>query len=94
LRRSRFGVLEPSPDRASLAPDIVLVPLLGFDRAGHRIGYGQGHYDRTLSALRARGPVLAIGLAFAAQETPDALAQGHDQRLDAVLTPDGVIECA
>src|SRR4051812_5595144 len=64
-----LGILEPSPAAAELVPDIVLVPLAAFDRAGHRIGYGAGHYDFTLAHLHKR-KTLAIGLAFAAQEIP------------------------
>lgn len=91
LIKSRFGVLEPADAAALLTPDILLVPLLGFDRAGHRLGYGQGHYDRTLQALRARRPTVAVGVAFAAQEVAALPAEPHDERLDWVLTPDGAI---
>ena len=47
-----LGILEPSPAAAEIIPDIMLVPLAAFDRAGHRIGYGAGHYDHTLAHLR------------------------------------------
>ena len=77
---------------ASVAPDIVLVPLAAFDRLGHRIGYGGGYYDRTLSALRARGPVIAAGVAFAAQEVKTVPASPHDALLDLVLTEVGPID--
>jgi 5-formyltetrahydrofolate cyclo-ligase len=81
-----FGMREPHPSAEPARPGVVLVPLLAFDRAGHRLGYGAGHYDRTLERLRAEGPVRAIGIAFAGQET-EALPFGpHDQRLDAVAT--------
>ena len=63
-----LGILEPSPAAAEIVPDIVLVPLAAFDRAGHRIGYGAGHYDRTLAHLHKSKGFAAIGLAFAAQE--------------------------
>jgi 5-formyltetrahydrofolate cyclo-ligase len=86
LLRGPLGILEPSPDAAALVPDIVLVPLAAFDRLGHRLGYGGGYYDRTLGGLRELKPVLAIGLAFAAQEIPDVSASSHDARLDLVLT--------
>lgn len=87
LVKSRFGVLEPSRDAAEVCPDVVLVPLLGFDRNRNRLGYGQGHYDRTLKALRAAGPVIALGLAFDAQHIDDLPRQDHDERLDGILTP-------
>lgn len=81
-----LGILEPSPAVAEIVPDIVLVPLAAFDRAGHRIGYGAGHYDRTLAQLRKSRVVTAIGLAFAAQEVEVVPALRHDVALDYVLT--------
>ena len=73
-------------------PDILLVPLLAFDRAGNRIGYGAGYYDMTIARLRARKPVTAIGIAFAIQEVPAVPATQRDERLDLVLTENEVIE--
>src|SRR5216684_2895370 len=81
-----LGILEPSPAAAEIIPDIVLVPLAAFDRAGHRIGYGAGHYDRTLARLRKPKAVMAIGVAFAAQEVVAIPALQHDVALDYVLT--------
>src|ERR1700716_2237313 len=81
-----LGILEPSPAAAELIPDIMLVPLAAFDRLGHRIGYGAGHYDYTLAHLRKAKPVTAIGLAFAAQEIGAVPALSHDVALDYVLT--------
>jgi 5-formyltetrahydrofolate cyclo-ligase len=81
-----LGILEPSPAAAEIIPDIVLVPLAAFDRAGHRIGYGAGHYDRTLAKLRASKKVIAVGLAFAVQEIAAVPASSHDVALDYVLT--------
>ena len=73
-------------------PDIVLVPLAAFDRAGHRIGYGAGHYDRTLAHLRKSKGITAIGLAFAAQEIAAVPALPHDVALDYVLTETKAID--
>ena len=81
-----LGIPEPSPAAAEIVPDIVLVPLAAFDRAGHRIGYGAGHYDRTLAQLRKSRTVTAIGLAFAVQEVGAVPALPHDVALDYVLT--------
>jgi 5-formyltetrahydrofolate cyclo-ligase len=81
-----LGILEPSPAAAELVPDLVLVPLAAFDRAGHRIGYGAGHYDVTLAHLRKVKAITVIGLAFAAQEVKTVPAQPHDVALDYVLT--------
>jgi 5-formyltetrahydrofolate cyclo-ligase len=86
LHLSPFGVYEPDPGSESLDPDVLLTPLLAFDRSGGRLGYGAGHYDRTLARLRATKPVVAIGLAFAAQEIDQVPMDAHDQRLDAILT--------
>jgi 5-formyltetrahydrofolate cyclo-ligase len=81
-----LGILEPSPAAAELIPDIMLVPLAAFDRFGHRIGYGAGHYDFTLAHLRKQKPIIAIGLAFAAQEIKAVPALAHDVALEYVLT--------
>ena len=78
--------------RREVEPDILLVPLLAFDRAGHRIGYGAGYYDMTIARLRARKTVTAIGIAFAAQEIAAVPATPHDQRLDLVLTERELID--
>src|SRR5580700_3281705 len=87
-----WGIREPPPSAAVVAPDILLVPLLAFDRAGHRIGYGAGYYDMTIAALRARQAVVAVGLAFAAQEIAAVPATPHDAPLDLVLTEREVID--
>ena len=57
LARGQWGIREPKPEAAEVAPDILLVPLAAFDRAGHRIGYGAGYYDMTIAALRAKKPL-------------------------------------
>jgi 5-formyltetrahydrofolate cyclo-ligase len=92
LQRGPLGIPEPSPEAAEIVPDILLVPLAAFDRSGHRIGYGAGHYDRTLAQLRALRTIIAIGLAFAAQEIPGVSASAHDARLDLVLTENETID--
>ena len=86
LTMGPLGILEPSPARAELIPDIMLVPLAAFDRFGHRIGYGAGHYDFTLAHLRKVKPITTVGLAFAAQEIKAIPALAHDVALDYVLT--------
>jgi 5-formyltetrahydrofolate cyclo-ligase len=92
LQRGPLGILEPSVEAVELTPDILLVPLAAFDRSGHRIGYGAGHYDRTLAQLRALKEIIAIGLGFAAQEIPGVSASAHDARLDLVLTENETID--
>jgi 5-formyltetrahydrofolate cyclo-ligase len=81
-------------DGAWIEPKVVIVPLLAFDARGYRLGYGGGFYDRTLEGLRARGPVLAVGFAFAAQEVPEVPIDGTDQRLDFMVTELGVRQFA
>jgi 5-formyltetrahydrofolate cyclo-ligase len=81
-----WGIREPKPDAPQVFPDILIVPLLAFDRRGHRIGYGAGYYDMTIAELRARKPVVAIGIAFAAQEIAEVPTTPRDARLDLVLT--------
>jgi 5-formyltetrahydrofolate cyclo-ligase len=87
-----WGIREPKPDAPQVDPDILLVPLLAFDRAGYRLGYGGGYYDLTLSGLRARKAVTAVGIAFAAQEVPRVPTMPRDERLDLVLTERDVID--
>jgi 5-formyltetrahydrofolate cyclo-ligase len=81
-----WGIREPKPDAPQVFPDILLVPLLAFDRRGHRIGYGAGYYDMTITALRARKTIVAVGIAFAAQEIAEVSSTPRDARLDLVLT--------
>ncbi len=87
LIRSPFGVLEPAPDWPQAEPAIFLVPLLAFDAAGTRLGYGGGFYDRTLAALPG---ARAIAIAYAGQEVPALPRDAHDHPLDAVITEAGV----
>ena len=86
LVAGQWSIREPKPEARQVDPDILIVPLAAFDRAGHRIGYGAGYYDLTINALRAKKKVVAIGIAFAAQEIPKVPATTRDARLDLVLT--------
>ncbi|KAB2919702.1 MAG: 5-formyltetrahydrofolate cyclo-ligase [Hyphomicrobiaceae bacterium] len=88
-----WGIAEPVADSPAIEPDIVLVPLLAFDRTGRRIGYGGGFYDRTLRQLRARKPIVAVGLAYDEQRVDAVPHLDYDERLDWVLTPSGPIRC-
>ncbi|MFN9092458.1 MAG: 5-formyltetrahydrofolate cyclo-ligase [Alphaproteobacteria bacterium] len=89
LRAGPMGISEPAEGEA-LSPDILLVPLLAFDRAGRRLGYGGGYYDRTLAALPG---AKAIGIAYAGQEMPEVPAGPQDFRLPLIATEDSVIIC-
>ena len=87
-----WGIREPKPEAPQVDPDILLVPLLAFDRAGRRLGYGGGFYDLTLAQLRSRKAVIAVGLAYAAQEIASVPTTPRDATLDLVLTEREVID--
>ena len=88
LYEAGFGTLAPSDLAPRAVPDLILMPLLGFDAAGTRLGYGGGYYDRTLAHLQTK-PRL-IGLAFAAQQFDHIPREPHDMPLDAIVTEEGV----
>lgn len=92
LSPDALGALAPGPGAPVVAPDLVIAPLLAFDRFGGRLGQGGGHYDRTLAALRAAGGVFVLGIAYAGQEVDRLDLAPHDQRLDAILTETGYRE--
>lgn len=85
------GIKEPSVDSEAVVPDAVIVPLSAFDRRGFRVGYGQGHYDRTLGALAREERPLMIGYGFALQEADEVPRELHDVPLDAVVTENELI---
>ena len=74
-----------------IEPEIVIVPLVAFDRNGGRLGYGGGFYDRTLEKLRAKRATLAIGFAYSAQEAENLPLEPTDQPLDMIMTEHGII---
>ncbi|WP_111641405.1 5-formyltetrahydrofolate cyclo-ligase [Marinimicrobium alkaliphilum] len=99
LRRNRFGIAEPDPKRSPrLAAEhlqLVLLPLVGFDRCGGRLGMGGGFYDTTFAFKRrqpGRGPVL-LGLAHSCQEAPALPMAGWDIPLAAIATENELIVC-
>ena len=83
-----FGTLAPEDGAPHAIPDVILMPLLGFDKRGTRLGYGGGYYDRTLASL-GNSPRL-IGFAFALQEIDAIPREPHDVPLDAVVTENGI----
>jgi 5-formyltetrahydrofolate cyclo-ligase len=89
LVTGRYSIPHPPETSPEVRPDIVLVPLLAYDGAGQRLGYGAGYYDRALASLRRTGDVLAIGVAYAGQRVAVLPAQDHDERLDLVVTEQG-----
>ena len=86
-----FGAEIPA-QQDFVEPEILIVPLLAFNRQGGRLGYGGGFYDRTLQMLRVRRATVAIGFAFAGQEVEDLPLEPTDQSLDLIVTENGVIE--
>jgi 5-formyltetrahydrofolate cyclo-ligase len=86
LTLGHFGTHEPLSNAALVEPDILLVPLLAFDKHLGRLGYGGGYYDRTLANLRQRKKIMAVGIAYACQEIPDIPMSSYDARLDKVAT--------
>ena len=91
LKTAQFGTYEPCEDKPVLKPDVILAPLLAFDRHGYRLGYGGGFYDRTIENLRQTKSVSVFGVAYAAQEMNRVVRGPFDQPLDAVITELGVI---
>ena len=81
-----FGTAHPGLRAPVVAPTILLLPLVAFDGTGHRLGYGAGYYDRTVARLRTERSVMAIGIAYDEQEVEAVPTDGHDQRMDAVMT--------
>jgi 5-formyltetrahydrofolate cyclo-ligase len=92
LDSGQWGIREPKPAAAEVAPDIMLVPLLAFDRNGRRIGYGAGYYDMTIAKFRGTKSVTTVGIAYAAQEIAEVPVTERDARLDLVLTEREVID--
>lgn len=91
LVRRTWGIREPASDAPVVVPDVLLVPLLAFDGAGHRLGYGGGYYDRTIAALSAGRDLLTIGVAFEVQQVDVVPVLAYDRRLDHIVTPSGVV---
>lgn len=86
LQPDRYGI--PTPiDGEWLSPDLILLPLNGFDAAGYRLGYGGGYFDRTLAALSPRP--LAVGVGFEINRLDSIRPEGHDQRLDWLVSEAG-----
>ena len=88
LKEGPFGAKVPF-EEIPVIPEVVILPLVAFSKDGFRLGYGGGFYDRTLEGLRARGPVLAVGFAYAAQKAETLPLEPTDQPLDAIVTEVG-----
>lgn len=91
LEQGAFNTSHPRDSQPAATPRVVIIPLAGFDRAGNRLGYGGGFYDRTLEMLRREGPVAAIACAYAVQELPLIPAEPTDQPVDLIVTDQEII---
>ncbi|MEP2784312.1 MAG: 5-formyltetrahydrofolate cyclo-ligase [Pseudoruegeria sp.] len=90
MKDGPFGASVPE-NGVKMVPDVLIVPLVAFDTTGGRLGYGGGFYDRTLEGLRQRGPVVAIGYAYQAQQAKALPLEPTDQPLDMIVTDAGVL---
>lgn len=91
LTEGAFGIMEPQ-HYEQITPDIIIVPVVGFDRAGHRLGYGKGYYDATLRTLREQyHGLLVVGVAFSVQEVDAIPPDRHDENLSAIITEKEII---
>lgn len=93
MGKGEWDIPIPLDSAPEVEPDVLFVPLLAFDRAGYRLGYGGGFYDRTLAKLRAIKPVIAIGTAYAGQQVDFVPRGEYDAPLDWILTEEGPIAC-
>lgn len=92
LIKGNYGISTPNASQQEVIPSVILVPLLAFDRAHHRLGYGAGYYDRSLGALRVAGHrFLTVGVAFSCQELDVIPSEPHDEILDLIITEKGII---
>ena len=92
LEAGPFATRHPGDAAQRAIPDLLLVPMLAYDIEGGRLGYGGGYYDRTLEALRAAGPVTAVGIGYSAQRMDGLPRETHDQPLDWIVTEQDVWE--
>jgi len=83
---NKYGILEPKKQNITFKPDIILVPLVAFDKKLNRIGYGKGYYDRVLKQLSVNKKMLTIGIAFSFQEVSNIPTNQYDYNLDCILT--------
>ena len=90
LETGALNTRHPLPSASVLTPDVLLVPLLAFDKEGQRIGWGGGFYDRTIAALRTQRSTLVLGVAFSCQQVDKVPCDNHDELLNGVITETGV----
>ena len=88
---NRFGILEPNKENKTEKPQIILVPVVAFDKNKNRLGYGKGFYDRFLNKSNYKKNILSIGIAFSFQQIKNIPLEKHDKRLDYILTEKSII---
>ncbi len=91
LLANPLDIFEPMSAAPGVVPDVVIIPLLAFDRKRNRLGYGGGYYDRTIKKLRAQKPILTIGVAYSFQEVPEIPTGHNDVPLDKIVTERDVL---
>jgi 5-formyltetrahydrofolate cyclo-ligase len=93
LVKGVWGIERPLDTSPVVEPDVLIIPLLAFDRKGYRLGYGGGFYDRTLEKLRVLKKIVAIGVGYSGQEIEAVPHGAHDQPLDYMLTEKEIFKC-
>ena len=89
---NNFGILEPKNTNIEIIPDLVLVPLVAFDKQLNRIGYGKGYYDRKLVKIKKnKKNIISVGIAYSFQKSDVIPVNKHDYKLDYILTEQGII---
>ena len=91
LEKGQFGIMQPLETAQETLPDVIIVPIVAFDRKLNRIGYGGGYYDTTIAILRKTTPIIAIGVAFSCQEVKEIITEPFDQKLDIIITEKEII---
>lgn len=90
VNNNKLPFMEPNKSSDICTPNIIIVPMVGFDKKGNRLGYGGGYYDRTIEKLRKKNPdILLIGVAFSCQEVAKLPISQYDQSLDIIITESG-----
>ena len=91
LKINKYGIPEPEAKNI-VYPDVLLIPLVAFDKNLNRLGYGGGYYDRLISKLLKKKKILKIGLAFSSQEVDKVPTNKYDQKLDYIVTERNILK--
>ena len=91
LLKENFNIYVPQSKKES-NPDLIIVPMVAFDKSKNRLGYGGGYYDRTIGKFKQNKAIFTIGIAFDEQETDSIPTDRYDQNLNMIVTPSRVID--